>query len=54
MNASFFFDNCETIKKRKIVSNDNSSQVVNLLRPFLLLLVIFNHCTGNVMGGANL
>lgn len=33
-----------------------SSSTINLLRPFLLLLVVFNHCTmslDNIMGGGN-
>ncbi len=35
------------------IADDRNSIVIDYLRPFLMLLVIFNHCTGEV-GGANL
>ena len=33
------------------IAGDKNSVIIDFLRPFLMLLVIFNHCTGEVGGG---
>ena len=46
MKQVFLFD-------RKQIAGDKNSVIIDSLRPFLMLLVIFNHCTGEV-GGVSL